>query len=82
MYFTKMGALILVSDAGVLGGCAAENRGTDFDKLLTLEPCARTRSLTGHRTPIKPIKPDCVCLIGARRRSAPRLAGARNGHDD
>ena len=35
----------------VLGGCAAENRGADFAKLLVPSLRARTRSLTGHREP-------------------------------
>ncbi|HBH05904.1 MAG TPA: hypothetical protein DDX92_04800 [Flavobacteriales bacterium] len=39
-------------DDSVHGGCAAVNRGADFVKPLALAPCARTRSLTGHRTPI------------------------------
>jgi hypothetical protein len=38
------------AELSVLGGCAAENRGADFVKLLALVPCARAKSLTGHRT--------------------------------
>jgi hypothetical protein len=55
----------------VLGGSAAENRGADFVKHLVPALRARTRCSTGHRTPINQTD---VCLIGARRRSAPRLA--------
>jgi len=36
---------------GVLGGCAAENRGADFVKYLAPALRARTRYLTGHREP-------------------------------
>ncbi|WP_300465491.1 hypothetical protein, partial [Desulfobacula sp.] len=54
----------------VHGGCAAVNRGADFVQLLVPSLRARTRSWTGHRTPINQ---TIVCLIGARRRSAPRL---------
>jgi hypothetical protein len=42
----------LTSYLHVHGGCAAVNRGADYVKPLALAPCARTRSLTGHRTPI------------------------------
>jgi len=42
-------AVRLISN--VLGGCAAENRGTDFVKYLVPSLRARTRYLTGHREP-------------------------------
>jgi hypothetical protein len=37
---------------GVHGGFAAVNRGADFVKFLVPALRARTRNLTGHRTPI------------------------------
>jgi hypothetical protein len=44
-------AWLAAADLVVLGGCAAENRGADFVKLLVPSLRARTRSLTGHREP-------------------------------